>query len=74
MPAKSGTTLLGEDGKKLIRRLASSFAECSNEAKTYGACLKLHYEAVQKSACEAEFQALQACFRKQISKARTRGQ
>ena len=73
MPSKSGP-LLGDDGKKLIRRLASSFAECSNEAKNYGACLKLHYEAVQQGACEKEFRALQSCFRKQISKARARGQ
>ena len=72
MPPKSGP-LLGDDGKKLIRRLAASFAECANESKNYGACLKVHYEAVQHAACEKEFQALQQCFRKQISKARARG-
>ena len=65
---------LGPDGKKLIRRLAASFAECSAEAKQYGACVKLHLESVQKGACEAEFARLQTCFRGALTKARARGQ
>ena len=64
---------LGADGKKLIRRLASSFAECSEHARLYGACIKLHVESVQKGACEAEFTALQRCFRGALSKARASG-
>ena len=39
----------GPDGKKLIRRLAASFGECADDARKYGACIKLHYESVQKS-------------------------
>ena len=65
---------LGADGKKLIRRLAASFGSCSEEAKRYGACVKLHLESVQQGACEAEFVALQTCFRTALSKARARGQ
>ena len=64
----------GADGKKLIRRLAASFAECSEDARKYGVCIKLHLESVQKGACEAEFLALQKCFRGALSKARARGQ
>jgi hypothetical protein len=64
---------LGPDGKKFIRRLASSFAECSEHAAKYGACVKAHFDSVQKGACETEFQALQQCFRAQAAKARARG-
>ena len=71
MPGKE--PILGADGKKLIRRLASSFAECSTQAKAYGVCVSLHLESVQKGACKKEFQALQTCFRKSIAHARTRG-
>ena len=71
MPLKDSP--LGADGKKLIKRLASSFAQCSREAKAYGACVQKHFDGVQKDACEAEFLKLQACFRKQISTARARG-
>ena len=70
MPAKD---LLGTDGKKLIRRLASSFAECSADAKAYGTCVSLHFDSVQKGACEAEFRKLQTCFRKASAKARAAG-
>ena len=71
MPSKE--KLLGSDGKKLIRRLASSFAECSADAKAYGACVQLHLESVQKDACAAEFRRLQTCFRTATTKARARG-
>ena len=71
MPAKEN--LLGADGKKLIRRLAASFAECSADAKAYGACVSLHFDSVQKGACETEFRKLQACFRKASAKARSAG-
>ena len=54
---------LGADGKKLIRRLASSFAECSGAAKAYGACVAKHFDSVSKGDCQAEFVALQQCFR-----------
>ena len=64
----------GPDGKKLIRRLAASFGECADDARKYGACIKLHYESVQKGACEAEFLALQRCFRASLTKAKARGQ
>ena len=64
---------LGKDGKKLIRRLASSFAECSGAARAYGQCVKLHLDSVQKGQCEKEFRALSECFRKEIGKARARG-
>jgi hypothetical protein len=65
---------LGPDGKKLIRRLASSFAACSEDARRYGACVKLHLESVEKGACEKEFQALTRCFRESLNKAKARGQ
>lgn len=64
---------LGPDGKKLIRRLASSFAACRDDAAKYGACVKLHLDGVQKGACEAEFRALATCFKASIAKARARG-
>ena len=65
---------LGADGKKLIRRLASSFAQCTDKAQAYGACIKIHLEGVRKGDCEAEFNALQQCFRAALTKARARGQ
>ena len=61
------------DGKKLIRRLASSFAECTEQSAAYGACIKRHYEAVEQGACEKEFQALRRCFDGAIRKARAKG-
>ena len=74
MPANPVDGPLGHDGKKLIRRLASSFASCTEDARRYGQCIKSHLEGVQKGACEKEFQALALCFRKEIAKARARGQ
>ena len=71
MPAKDN--LLGSDGKKLVKRLASSFAECTADAKSYVACVSQHLEGVQKGACEAEFRKLQACFQRAAGKARTAG-
>ena len=65
---------LGADGKKLIRRLASSFAQCTEHAQAYGACIKIHFEGVRKGDCEAEFKALQTCFRTALTKARAKGQ
>ena len=65
---------LGPDGKRLIKRLAASFAECSEDARRYGACVKAQLEAVQQGACEKEFVKLQRCFRASIAKARARGQ
>ena len=72
MPPTEG--VLGHDGKKLIRRLASSFGQCSGEARAYGQCVKAHLDTVQKGACEKEFRALTLCFRKEVGKARARGQ
>ena len=63
---------MGSDGKRLIRRLAASFGACTEDARRYGECLKLHWEGVQKGACEKEFLALSECFRK--ANARARGQ
>lgn len=73
MPAKPRSDL-GPDGKRLIKRLAASFAECRKEAKAYGACIALHVEGVERNACEKEFTALSSCFRAASSKARARGQ
>ena len=70
MPAGGETGHLGKDGKKLVRRLASSFAACRDDAAAYGQCIKLHLESVQKGACEKEFLALSECFRKAIGSAR----
>ena len=67
------TNHTGADGKKLIRRLATSFAQCSDASRQYGLCIKLHLDGVQKGACEKEFQALTECFRKEIAKSRARG-
>lgn len=72
-PNRDPTAIVGADGKKLIRRLASSFAACKEDAAKYGACVKLHFDSVQHNACEAEFKALQKCFTKQIGKARASG-
>jgi hypothetical protein len=74
MPPSPADGPLGRDGKKLIRRLASSFAGCSDDARAYGACVKAHLEGVSHRACEKEFQALALCFRKQLASARARGQ
>ena len=69
----SSVNALGADGKKLIRRLAASFAQCSADAKAYGACVSLQLEGVQKGTCEEEFRKLQTCFQKAASKARAAG-
>ncbi len=61
---------LGRDGKRLVKRLASSFSECTDQARRYGACIKQHYEAVERGACEKEFLALSRCFRAALTKAR----
>ena len=71
MPPPDG--VLGHDGKKLIRRLAASFGQCSGPARAYGQCVKVHLDTVRKGACEKEFRALSECFRKEIGKARARG-
>ena len=71
MPPVDGK--LGHDGKKLIRRLAASFGHCSESARRYGQCVKLHLDDVQKGACEKEFQALAECFRSEVRKARAQG-
>ena len=63
----------GPDGKKFIRRLATSFAACSDASRQYGQCVAVHFESVQKGACEKEFRALADCLRKEASKARARG-
>ena len=55
--------------KRFVRRMVKSFAECNKEAKAYGACLQLHFEAVEKGACEKEFLALSKCFRGSLAKA-----
>ena len=47
----------GADGKKLIRRLAASTAECAEDARRYGACVKLHLESVQQGAPRACIEA-----------------
>jgi len=66
-------THTGADGKKLIRRLVTSFAQCGDASRQYGQCMKLHLDGVQKGSCEKEFQVLAECFRKEISKSRARG-
>ena len=71
--ARRTTSDLGADGKKLIKRLATSYGECREQAKAYGACIKLSLAAVEKGACEKEFAALSACFGTAITKARSRG-
>ena len=75
MPRGEGAgSHLGNDGKKLIRRLASSFGACNDDARRYGQCIKQHLETLQKGACEKEFMALTQCFRKAMGNARARGQ
>jgi len=59
-----------EDKKRFIRRLAKSFASCTADVKRYGACIRLHYEAVERHACENEFAALQRCFRASLTRER----
>ena len=70
-PAPKDAT--GADGKKLIRRLAGAFAQCSDAAKLYGICMSGYYDGVQKGQCDAEFQALKKCFRTQLASARASG-
>ena len=55
--------------KRFVKRMARSFADCTKEAKAYGSCLSLHFEAVEKGACEKEFLALSKCFRGSLAKA-----
>ena len=53
----------GESQKKFIRRMAQSFGECTEQTRKYGDCIRVHYEAVNRRACEEEFLALHRCFR-----------
>ena len=69
----SPNTHSGSDGKKLVRRLVTSFAACGDASRQYGQCISQHFDGVQQGACEKEFRALNECFRKEISKARARG-
>jgi hypothetical protein len=43
--------------------MAAAFAECTEPARLYGACVKRHMEGVERGACEKEFNALNRCFR-----------
>ena len=56
------------DTKRFVKRLAAAFGECTTESAAYGACLKNRYEAVEKSACEKEFRALEKCFKAGLKK------
>lgn len=67
MPGENATVA---HGKKFVQRLAHGFGECKQQSAAYGACLKLHYEGVQRGACEKDFQALQQCFTTSLAKAR----
>eukprot|EP00966_Prymnesium_polylepis_P074696 1733417-Prymnesium_polylepis.1 len=55
-----------ESQKRFVKRMAKSFAECTAEARKYGDCIRVHYEAVELRACEKEFLALQKCFRSSL--------
>ena len=68
------TDPFGSDGKKLIRRLVTSFAECRADAAAYGACVQQHFDSVAHGACETEFRKLSSCFKAATAKARARGQ
>ena len=69
MPAPA-TPSASDAHKRFVRRMAASFGGCTEEAKRYGACIKLHMEGVAAGACEAEFMALSKCFRAGLAKAK----
>ena len=60
-----------EPSKRYMRRLISSFAACTAEAKEYGACVGRHMEGVSRGACEKEFAALSRCFRAGLKRAKS---
>ena len=55
-----------DSSKRFIRRLAASFAGCSEEAKAYATCVQLHMEGVERGACTAHFLALTGCFKRSL--------
>ena len=62
-----------EQSKRFIRRLASSFAGCTNEAKEYGACVGRFMEGIDRHACAKEFAALSRCFTAGLKHAKSQG-
>ena len=48
--------------------MAAAFAECTEPARAYGACMKKHMEGVEHRACEKEFNALNRCFRTALAR------
>ena len=73
MRGESTINRTGNDGKKLIRRIAASFGKCSEASRLYGQCIKQQLDSVQHRACEREFQALAECFRREVAQARAGG-
>ena len=58
MPSSSA-----EEKKRFVRRLAKAFGTCTEESRQYGLCLQRYMEGVERGACQAEFNALNKCFK-----------
>ncbi|KAF7632579.1 hypothetical protein Mgra_00008026 [Meloidogyne graminicola] len=57
-----------EKERRLIK-FAEYLASCSKEASDYGKCVAIKAEKVGKGDCQAEFEKLFNCFKKNKSKA-----
>lgn len=55
--------MTAEEKKRFVKRMAKSFSQCTAEARKYGDCIRIYYEAVERHSCEKEFLALHKCFR-----------
>ena len=60
---------MSEEKKRFVRRLAKAFGTCTEQSRQYGLCLQRYMEGVERSACQAEFQALNQCFKATLRKA-----
>ena len=59
-----------EEKKQFVRRLAKAFGTCTEESRQYGLCLKGYLEGVERGACQAQFEALNRCFKKGLRTAK----
>uniref|UniRef100_A0A1I8AZ58 NADH dehydrogenase [ubiquinone] 1 alpha subcomplex assembly factor 8 n=1 Tax=Meloidogyne hapla TaxID=6305 RepID=A0A1I8AZ58_MELHA len=55
--------------ERRLLKFAEYLATCSKEASDYGKCVTIRAEKVGKGDCQAEFERLLYCFKKNKAKA-----
>ncbi|KAJ0398724.1 hypothetical protein ATCC90586_008651 [Pythium insidiosum] len=60
--ASSSASAVRRPVTRLSQHFAQMMAECPQDIQVYGACVANIAGGVNRSACDAEFQKLKACF------------